>query len=381
MKSNNKSELLNSDLTNFLLNIGHELRTPLNTVFGYTQLLNNVENISPLAKEYVSTIIENELTVVNLINDIFELLKYNNGSTMLNCSEVNPKKLINDLISTFKDLFKNKLIYLKVNYLTEIPSLIKTDPTKLTHILSNLIANGLKFTRKGGVTIHVSYTDHLIIDIEDTGIGMEESEISSLFPPIDKSMQSLSTISGNGLGLFIARVFAQMLEGDITLVQTTLDLGTTFRLEIKAPVITENSSKKITVTDYTTIKGLSKPCKVLLVDDVDINLAMLEIFLTPVGFDVCIATDGNEAIAKCESFNPDIIFMDLIMPRKDGFQATKEIKSKNEDIPIIALTASLSDIIKVSALQAGVNDFMTKPFVPERFFEIIANYTSIEYIF
>jgi CheY-like chemotaxis protein len=134
------------------------------------------------------------------------------------------------------------------------------------------------------------------------------------------------------------------------------------------------------VADYSAIKGSSRPCKVLLVDDVDINLAMLEIFLAPAGFDVQIAENGNEAVEKFVSFKPDIVFMDLIMPEKDGFEATREIKSINSDVPVIALTASIVDTTKEQALDAGVKGFMNKPFIPERFFEIIAEFIGITYL-
>ena len=108
---------------------------------------------------------------------------------------------------------------------------------------------------------------------------------------------------------------------------------------------------------------------------------MLEIFLAPAGFSVCIASDGNEAVEKYKSFQPDIVFMDLIMPEKDGFEATREIKEIAPSIPVIALTASIADKVKEQALEAGVSGFMSKPFVPERFFEIIADHTGIEYLY
>jgi CheY-like chemotaxis protein len=107
---------------------------------------------------------------------------------------------------------------------------------------------------------------------------------------------------------------------------------------------------------------------------------MLEIFLSPAGFDISIASNGTEAVEKFRSFNPDIVFMDLIMPEKDGFEATREIKQINGDIPVIALTASIVDSVKEQALEAGVNDFMTKPFMPERLFELITEHTGTDYI-
>jgi CheY-like chemotaxis protein len=171
-----------------------------------------------------------------------------------------------------------------------------------------------------------------------------------------------------------------MLGGDVVLVSSSIGKGSLFRFTFTAKPVHSNKTNTVEISDYSSIKGINKPCKVLLVDDVDINLAMLEIFLAPAGFEVGIAANGNEAVEKFRSFKPDIVFMDLIMPEKDGFEATREIKAIDPSIPVIALTASIVDNVKEQALAAGVNDFMYKPFIPERFFEIIAEHSGLEYI-
>jgi CheY-like chemotaxis protein len=219
----------------------------------------------------------------------------------------------------------------------------------------------------------------MTIDVEDTGIGIDSEDHAQIFDVFTQSGTSKEHMTGTGIGLAVARVFARMLGGDVVLLASALGKGSLFRFTFAARPVHSDKKNTVEISDYSAIKGISKPCKVLLVDDVDINLAMLEIFLTPAGFEVGIAANGNEAVDKFKSFKPNIVFMDLIMPEKDGFEATREIKAIDPSIPVIALTASIVDNIKEQAIAAGVNDFMYKPFIPERFFEIIAEHSGISY--
>ena len=366
--------------SSFIVRMGHELRTPLNTVMGYAQLLQGLEGLSPVAYEYISTILTNENALLHLINDLLEFSKFEAGQTMPLNMETNIKKLVQEASKSYIDQFASKYLSLTVDYKNDIPEAILTDPQKVTQVLSNILGNALKFTRKGGVTISVSYDRQICIDIEDTGIGIDQDDRSQVFEVFAQTGNAKEHMTGSGIGLAIARIFARMLGGDVILVRSEIGKGSLFRFTFDAQPITTAKKTIKPVTDYTQIKGISSPCKVLLVDDVDINLAMLEIFLAPAGFIVNIAINGNEAIDKFRKFKPDIVFMDLIMPEKDGFEATREIKAIDAKIPVIALTASIVDSVKEQALSAGVSDFMNKPFVPERFFEIIAEHTGIEYI-
>ena len=366
--------------SSFLVRMGHELRTPLNTVLGYAQLLNGLDDLSPVAKEYVSTIIANENSLLHLLNDMFELSKYESGQTVTLMTETNIKKLIHEVTKSYIDQFNDKLLSLSVDYKTDIPDAIITDPQKVTQVISNILGNALKFTRKGGVTVTVSFDRLITIDVDDTGIGIAPDETVQLFEFFSQTGSTKEHMMGTGIGLAIARLFARMLGGDVVLVRSGEGTGSLFRFTFEAQTVESAKKANLSITDYTSIRGISKPCKVLLVDDVDINLAMLEIFLSPVGFDVSIAVNGNDAIEKFNSFKPDIVFMDLIMPEKDGFEATREIKAIKPEIPVIALTASIVDSVKEQALESGVNDFMNKPFIPERLFEIIGEHCDISYV-
>lgn len=364
----------------FLVRMGHELRTPLNTVLGYAQLLNGLEGLSPVAKEYVSTIISNENSLLHLLNDVLELSKYESGQTVALLTETNIRKLIQNVTQSYIEQFGKKYLSLTVEYKTDMPEAILTDSQKVTQVLSNIIGNALKFTRKGGVTITVSCGQMITIDVEDSGIGIDPEDSRDLFDFFSQAGNSKEHMMGTGIGLAIARVFARMLGGDVILLRSGPDKGSVFRFTFEAKPVVSAKKSSLSISDYTQITGISKPCKVLLVDDVDINLAMLEIFLSPAGFDVSIAVNGIEAVEKFKAFAPDIVFMDLIMPEKDGFEATREIKALNPNIPVIALTASIVDSVKEQALEAGVNDFMSKPFIPERLFEIIAEHTGTGYV-
>ncbi len=364
----------------FLVRMGHELRTPLNTVLGYAQLLQGLGDLSPVAREYVHTIISNEYNILHLLNDMFELAKHEAGQTAVVVSETNVKKIVNDVTRSFIDQFNEKYLSLTVEYKTDIPELVLTDQQKIAQVIANLVSNALKFTRKGGVTITISWDRIMTVDIEDTGTGIDPEDQSTIFDVFAQTGSSKEHMTGSGIGLAVARIFARLLGGDVMIISSRTGSGSLFRFTFDAPSANKEARAVPQISDYTMIQGISKPCKVLLVDDVDINLSMLEIFLGPAGFEVDTASNGNEAVRKFKEFKPDIVFMDLIMPEKDGFEATREIKEINRSVPVIALTASIVDSVKELALESGVNGFMNKPFVPERFFEIIAEHTGISYI-
>jgi len=376
------TELLNRDRrrNTFLVRMGHEFRTTINTVTGYAQLLKSLDGLSPVAREYVETILYNEGSLLHLLDNLIELTKFESGQTELQYQTVNLPELIQETIDTWEDQAQDKYLTITVNCKDGMAKACKTDALKLRQVLSNLIGNAMRFTRKGGITLTVSGGPEYQIDIEDTGIGIpadEQSDIFDVFTAIDQNREGSS---GSGIGLAVARIFARLLNGDLILLRSDTSRGSVFRFTFKAEVSKDLKSPTQRVQDYTKVVGISKPCKVLLVDDVDINLAMLEIFLAPAGFDVTVATDGDEAIERFTAFKPDIVFMDLLMPGRDGFDATKEIKKIDPSVPVVALTASIVDYVREKALAAGVNGFMNKPFIPERFFEIIAEHTDIRYI-
>jgi len=366
--------------SSFLVRMGHELRTPLNTVLGYAQLLYGLDGLSPVAREYAATILSNENSLLHLLNDVLEFSKYEAGQTSPILAVTDIRKLIHEITESYINQFNSKYLSLTVEYKNDIPEAVMTDAQKVTHVLSNIIGNALKFTRKGGVSITVSCDKMITIDVEDTGIGIDSSDHGQIFDIFAQSGTSREHMTGTGIGLAVARIFARMLGGDVLLVASDIGKGSLFRFTFVARPVHNDKKNSVQISDYTAIKGISKPCKVLLVDDVDINLAMLEIFLAPAGFEVGIAANGNEAVEKFRTFKPDIVFMDLIMPEKDGFEATREIKAIDTSVPVIALTASIVDSVKEQALEAGVNDFMYKPFIPERFFEIISEHSGISYI-
>jgi PAS domain S-box-containing protein len=363
----------------FLVRMGHELRTPLNTISGYAQLLHGLEGLSPVALEYVNTIISNEGSLLRLLNDVLEWSKYESGQTTTHLAEMDLRQTVQEVTKSYIDQFEAKSLSLSVDFKTDVPATLVTDAQKVSQVLSNILANALKFTRKGGVSITVSCGKNVTIDVEDSGIGIEQDDALRIFEVFSLGGNSREHMTGSGIGLTVARLFARMLGGDVILVRSTPDAGSLFRFTFEAKP-GDSARKRIQpIDDYTQIVGISRPCKVLLVDDVDINLAMLEIFLAPAGFDVSIAANGNEAVASFRENGADIVFMDLIMPEKDGFEATREIKALDASVPVIALTASIVDSVKEQAIAAGVSDFMTKPFVPERFFETITEYTGVTY--
>lgn len=368
--------------SSLLVRMSNEIRTPLNTVLGYAQLMQGLHDLSPVASEYLSTIIANENALLELINNVLELSKYESGQTDVASGETDLRELISGVAKAHADLFERKGIALTVDVDASVPDVVLTDASKVRQIVSNVVGNALKFTRKGGVTVSVYASGGLVsVDVEDTGIGIDPAERGEVFEVFQGTSGGRERAAGSGIGLAVARIFARMLGGDVALVRSDVGKGSLFRVTFSLREVEGRKKAAFEVRDYNAVAGISKPCKVLLVDDVDINLAMLEIFLAPVGFDVSVAANGYEAVEKFKGFKPDIIFMDLIMPERDGFDATRDIKAISPETPVVALTASIVDSVKEEALKAGVDDFMTKPFVPERFFEMISCHTGVTYLY
>lgn len=368
----------------FLAHISHELRTPLNIILGFSQLMTRSRSLDTTQQEYLDTINQSGEHLLGLINNVLELSKIEAGKINLNILEFDLNQFLYEIQSMFEFKAQSKGIEFKIERSTALPKQIQTDQGKLRQVLVNLIGNGIKFTKTGYVKLWVApdnqVSDTLIFKVEDTGVGMTAAELEQLFQPFVQTEAGRKSQEGTGLGLAIAQQFVRLMGGTLT-AQSQVGVGTTFRFQLHTPFI---DREPISLPTQSVI-GLApeQPIyRILIADDLPENRRLLVELLTPIGFQVREAKDGQEAISLCQSWLPHLVWMDLRMPKVDGYEATQQIKTTTQPAPIvIALTGSAFEEDRMGAIAIGCDDFVRKPFRAETIFEKMAIHLNLRYIY
>ncbi|KAF3889742.1 MULTISPECIES: PAS domain-containing hybrid sensor histidine kinase/response regulator [Nostocales] len=386
----------------FLSNMSHELRTPLNAILGFSQLMARSHSLCPKDKEQLQIINRSGEHLLNLINDILSMSKIEAGQITLNENSFDLFELLNDIqkMLQFKASVKN------LNFIFErsadIPQYVRTDESKLRQVLINLLENAIKFTNKGGVILRVSSETgdlqlktksflspianpqyQIKFAVEDTGPGMEQQEIATLFEPFFQTETGRQSMQGTGLGLAISREYVRLMGGNIT-VNSQVGKGTSFIFDVVVSKTTIDDNK-ISSTSKRVI-GLqpNQPTyRILVVDDIDESRLLLVKLLEPLGFQVYQAVNGSDALALWSTWEPHLIWMDMRMPVMNGYEVTRQIKATNKgpSTVIIALTASAFEEERSQILSAGCDDFVRKPFQEAVLFDIMARHLGVRYIY
>jgi len=387
-----QAEIANRAKSEFLANMSHELRTPLTAILGFANLLRDESTDQQRAT--VDIISRNGEHLLNVINDILDLTKVETGRFRMTRSEVAPLQIINDVIADYRRQALEKHLQLGSRLVTTTPPTISTDPVRFRQILTNLISNAIKFTEQGSIDLEISYlpppADLFSIDIVDTGIGINDDHVERLFRPFSQVDTSMSrSFGGTGLGLIIARRFAEMLGGDVTIVSSEPGRGSRFRCRIAAntdaiarPTTSETpaqsrgaTSANASESDADAIRGLH----ILFVEDGPDNRRLVSHILKKRGAGVTIAENGQIAVDMFERSLPgadtfDAILMDMQMPVMDGYTATARLREMNVRTPIIALTAHAMTGDREKCIAAGCDDYATKPISPKELVRIIASH-------
>lgn len=372
----NAAETIVEMKSSFLANMSHEIRTPMNGIMGLTKLLLNTR-LSGKQSEYLRAIESSSDTLLVIINDILDISKIEAGKLSLEKKEFLFINLLSSVVGVFEGKALEKGIELVANYhQNNLPEVLVGDSVRLNQILYNLINNAVKFTQEGSVTLTVNTVEMsdkdvlLKFTITDTGIGISQEQQSQIFNEFSQANSSTSReFGGTGLGLSIVKKLVELQGGSVTIVSEE-EKGSSFIFEILYP------HKKMSESDISisndsldfNLGGLN----ILLVEDNPVNQLVVTDLLSEVGAEVELAVNGQEAINLFKPEKHAVILMDMQMPVMDGYEAIRRLRDVGFDVPIIALTAHVSEVEMEKCKSAGANEYLSKPYKPQELYQKIS---------
>lgn len=371
--------------SSFLANMSHEIRTPLNAIVGFSNVIVSDDFSQKERKEMFTIIQQNSFSLLNIISDIIDFSKIEAGQMDFQIDEVELTPILKELLRTFTQQLKNSekdgsiILRLNVPDTPNVPKL-NTDSFRLKQIFSNLISNAIKFTDKGYIEFGFRETKNgsLILFVKDTGIGIKNVNKKVIFDRFVKIEDDKDIIyRGTGLGLSITKYLVESLGGKIW-VESKYHEGSEFLFELpileKQSQIAQEGIKHINDTSFITPDWHNKT--VLIVEDESSNFRLIEMLLKSTKIKIEWAKDGNEAILQLKKLKDliDLVLLDIKLPRKNGFEVFKEIRSVNDSLPIIAQTAYAMQNEEEKIRQSGFNDYLSKPLVKQKLIESMARF-------
>jgi signal transduction histidine kinase/DNA-binding NarL/FixJ family response regulator len=375
------AEQANQAKSRFLANMSHELRTPLNAIIGYAQLLNRSRALADDDQRKAGIIRSSGEHLLGMINEVLDLSKIEAGRVERRDAPFALRSVVQELAVLAESRVADKTITFRHEALTDLPEMVIGDGQKLRQVVENLLSNAVKFTREGGVTLQTAYRDEqLRVVVQDTGPGMLPAEQEKLFQPFVQSERAVSNEASTGLGLPIAREYVRLLGGDLQL-QSAVDEGCVFAFQIPLPKLTDGEVPADSI-DRRVMGYAGARRKVLVVDDVTINRQLLREILEPLGFEVseadsCAAT--REAVVR-EPW--DLLVLDVRLGDGNSVDMLPELReAMKRPTAVLGLSASVLKNEVADALEAGFDDFLSKPFREEELLARMSRLLRLEWIY
>ncbi len=366
----------------FLSNMSHEIRTPLNAILGFVSLLLDEEK-DTVHKKYLQVIASSGENLLGIINDILDFSKIRSGEFVIEPRKFSVYEELENVLELFKASALEKQIHIESRFDENMPKILYGDILRIKQIVSNFLSNAVKFTsQEGKIVYSVSYEDGVLeVDVTDNGIGIKKENLQNIFHAFMQVKQENGVYAGTGLGLSISYQLAKQMGGEI-FVESIYGLGSRFGVKIPLEAIDTASMdverKQSSFGDFNQIRF---DAKVLVADDNEANRELMCVFLAKFGIECDVAEDGKEAVELYKKNRYDLLLMDEQMPRMDGTQALRAIRSFERQhtlvkTPICAVSANVIKGDKEFTLKSGFDDFLGKPIDLEEFQNVLKKFLS-----
>ncbi len=377
LKAQQKAEEASRAKSNFLANMSHEIRTPLNAVNGFISLLESEES-DPQKKKKMQTIREASEILTGLISDILDLSKIESGSTQLQMADFDPYVLFHGTVDLYRATAAKKQIHMQVSCCKQVGCelWLRSDPLRIRQILGNLLSNAIKFTpEKGNIDLMACYEGgKLVFTVKDDGIGIAPDNLETIFQPFQQLHRDPDRPeAGTGLGLAICKQLTNLLNGELHVTSKTGE-GSTFTFSVPVTEVPMDDKQS---ADETVEVPEHLDAHVLIVEDIRANQMFVEMVMDKYGITYDVADNGKAAVSLFISKHYDLILMDENMPIMSGIEAAREIRAYEQKhgkkpVPIIALTANAVQGDRERMIDAGMDDYLSKPINPDRLMQLIA---------